>query len=76
MGAHGAIASQGASGIAVARVWKGVIFDLVIPRLYQLKNGSISVNRRQTCSVNSSVHTTAMRASSYRKALSTDLDSF
>lgn len=47
MGAHGSIASERASRIAVTGVWKRVIFDLIVPWLHQLKNGSIAVNRRQ-----------------------------
>lgn len=56
MGTHGSIASERASRVAVAGVWKRVIFDLIVPRLYQLKNGSIAVNRRQTCSVSYTIH--------------------
>lgn len=48
MGTHGSIASERASRVAVAGVGKGVILDLIVPRLHQLENGSIAVNRRQT----------------------------
>lgn len=56
MGTHGSIASERASRVAVAGVWKRVIFDFIVPWLYQLKNGSIAVNRRQTWSVSYTVH--------------------
>lgn len=58
MGTHGSIASEGASRVAVAWVWKRVIFDLIVPWLNQLKNGSVAVNRRQTRS-NYTVNITA-----------------
>lgn len=64
MGTHRSIASERASRVAVAGVWKGIIFDLIIPWLYQLKNGSISVNRGRTWSVNYTVHITTMMVSS------------
>lgn len=56
MGAHGSIASERASRVAVAGIWKRVIFDLIVPRLYQLKNGPVAVNRRWTRSVNYTWH--------------------
>lgn len=46
MGTHGSIASERASRIAVTGIRKRVIFDLIVPRLHQLKNGSIAVNKR------------------------------
>lgn len=45
MGAHWSVAVERASGVAVAGVGEGVVFDLVIPRLYQLKDGSIPAKR-------------------------------
>lgn len=51
VGTHGTIASERAPGVAVAGVRKRVIFDLIVPRLHQLKNGAIAVNRRRTRSV-------------------------
>lgn len=48
MCAHGTIASEWAPGVAVAGVREGVIFHLVIPRLHQLKDGSIAVDRTLT----------------------------
>lgn len=46
MGAHWSEASEGASGFAVPGVRKGVVFDLIVPRLHQLEDGSIAVNKR------------------------------
>lgn len=45
MGAHRSVALEGASGVAVAGVGEGVVFDLVVPRLYQLKDGPIAAKR-------------------------------
>lgn len=45
MGAHWSVALERAAGVAVARVGKGVVFDLVVPRLYELKDGSIPAKR-------------------------------
>lgn len=58
MGAHGSIASERASRVAVTWVWKRVILDLIVPRLNQLENGSIAVNRRQKSSANCFVQIT------------------
>lgn len=41
MGAHWAVALERAAGVAVAGVGEGVVLDLVVPRLHQLKDGSI-----------------------------------
>lgn len=41
MGAHWPVALERASRVAVAGVGEGVVFDLVVPRLYQLKDGPI-----------------------------------
>lgn len=48
MGAHWSVASEGASGVAVAGIGEGVVFDLVIPRFYQLKNRAIPAKQRNT----------------------------
>jgi len=56
MGTHGPEASKRASRVAVTGVWKRIIFDLIVPRLHQLENGSIAVNRRQTCLENYTAH--------------------
>lgn len=45
MGAHWSIALERAAGVAVAGVGEGVVFDLVVPRLYQLKDGSVPAKR-------------------------------
>lgn len=45
MGAHWAVALERASGVAVAGVGEGIVLDLVVPRLYQLKDGSIPAGR-------------------------------
>lgn len=58
MGTHGTIASERAPGVAVAGVWKRVIFDLIVPWLYQLKDGAIAVDRRQTRSVSNTADIT------------------
>lgn len=48
MGAHWSVTSEGASRVAVAGIGEGVVFDLVIPRFYQLKNRSIPAKQRNT----------------------------
>lgn len=48
VGTHGSITSERASWVAVTGVWKGVIFYFVVPGLYQLQNGPISVSKIQT----------------------------
>lgn len=45
MGAHWSVALERASGVAVAGVGEGVVFDLVVPRLHQLEDGSIPARR-------------------------------
>lgn len=47
MGAHGSVASEGASRVAVAGIGKRVIFDLVVPRLHQLQDGSVAASGRE-----------------------------
>lgn len=48
MGAHWTVASEGAAGVAVSWVGEGVVFDLIIPRFHQLKDGPIPAKRIKT----------------------------
>lgn len=50
MGAHGSVASQRASRVAVTRVRERVVLDLVVPRLHQLKDRPVPVRRQRQLS--------------------------
>lgn len=45
MSAHRTVALKGTSGIAVSRIGKRIVLYFIIPGLYQLQNGPVSVDK-------------------------------